>query len=83
MTRFYLHLHNRIGTVPDEEGTDVSDLDAARYLAVQSVRDILSEEAKQGIIDLRGKIEIADAAGGTVAVVAFADAIQLQLGDAR
>lgn len=80
MPRFFLHLFNRVGPVPDDEGTEVPDFATARHLAVQSVRDILSEEAKHGLIDLEGRIEIADEGGETLDVVPFASAVELRLG---
>lgn len=79
MARFYLHLFNRIGTVHDDEGTEVPDLDAARHLAVQSVRDILSEEVKRGRFDLQGRIDIAGEEGNVLAAVPFSDAVELRL----
>lgn len=83
MPRFFLHLFNRVGAVPDDEGTEVPDIATARHLAVQSVRDILSEEAKHGVIDLEGRIEIADDGGATLDVVPFASAVELRLGEHR
>ncbi len=83
MARFFLHLFNQIGAVPDDEGTEVPDIATARHLAVQSVRDILSEEAKHGVIDLGGRIEIADEGGATLDVVPFASAVELRLGKHR
>jgi hypothetical protein len=45
---------------------------------LESIRDILSEEAKKGIVDLRGRVEIADAAGQVLEVVTFPEAVELQ-----
>lgn len=82
MARFYLHLHNRTGLVPDEEGTDLPDLDAARQTAVDAIRDLISEEAKSGVIDLRGYIEIVEEAGEARARVPFSSAVDFRLGEA-
>jgi curved DNA-binding protein CbpA len=78
MARYYLHLFNRAGPVRDEEGTDVPDLAAARFQALQAVRDIVSEEAKKGVVDLHGRIEIADELGSTLHVLPFTDAIEVR-----
>lgn len=78
MSRFYLHLYNRIGAVPDEEGTEALDLTTAHRIAVQSVRDIMAEEARKGSIDLFGRIEIANEEGKVLAVVPFSDAVEFR-----
>jgi len=81
MARYYLHLYNRIGSALDDEGTEARDLEAARTIAIRSVRDILGEEIRKGRIDLFGRIEIADEEGSILAVVPFADAVELRLGE--
>jgi repressor of nif and glnA expression len=81
MPFFHLHLHNRLGFIRDEEGKELADLGAAHALALESIRDILSEEAKKGIVDLRGRVEIADPAGQVLQVVTFPEAVELQLGE--
>ncbi len=78
MPRFYLNLFNRVGPVPDEEGSEAEDLPAARDLAVQSIRDILSEEARTGAIDLNGRIEITDGEGRLLDTLFFADAVRIR-----
>lgn len=77
MARFYLHLYNRIGFVRDEEGEELPDIAAACEQALQGIRSVLSEEARAGIIDLRGRIEITGAGGELLAVVPFREAVEL------
>ena len=57
MPRYHLNLHNSVGCVPDEEGSEFRDIDAARSSAIESVRSILSDELSRGSLDMRGKIE--------------------------
>ena len=78
MQHYYFHLHNRIGFVPDQEGKPCPDLDEARAQAVRDIRSIISEEAKEGVIDLNGRIEIASGDGDVVAVVQFPQAFELR-----
>jgi hypothetical protein len=42
--RFFLHVQNGIGFVPDKEGVCLCGLDAARAQAIVSIRSILAEE---------------------------------------
>jgi hypothetical protein len=43
--RFYFHLFNDVD-VPDEEGIELPDLDAARAAAVQQARGMIGELVK-------------------------------------
>jgi hypothetical protein len=78
MQHFYFHLHNSLGIVPDEEGKLLPDIDQAREQARLEIRSILSEEAKEGVIDLTGRVEIAGDGGDILAVVPFAQAVELR-----
>jgi len=82
MPHFYLHVHNSSGAAEDDEGAELPDLDAARARAVEGIRSILSEEVLDGRLDLRGRVDIADAEGRVLASVAYAEAVDLQLEDA-
>jgi hypothetical protein len=57
----------------------LADLDAARLAAIDGVRSVLSEEMRQGQVDLTGAIEIADGDGNILLIVHFRDAVQLKL----
>ena len=79
MSRFYLHLYNSTGPVCDEDGLELESLEAARAVAIRSIRDVISEEARHGRIDLRGKIEIENESKELLAVIRFEHAFELQL----
>ena len=78
MPRFHIHIHNSTGTTRDEEGEDLPDLEQAERKAVDGVRSILSEEVRRGMLDLRGRADIADSGGEVLSSVRFADTIRLQ-----
>lgn len=79
MARFFLHLRNGTGFIPDEEGLELEDEAAARHEAIKSVRSIISDEASSGIIDLTGQIEVEDSRGARVAILPFEEAFQVTL----
>ena len=83
MTKFYLNIQNGIGLVIDEEGRELDSLEAARAEAVGGIRAIISEEAKTGLLDLTGRIEVMDAEGHLLSVVGYADAMELRLSEKR
>jgi len=79
MAHYYLHISNGGGYSEDLEGQELPDLDAARASAIEGVRSLLSEEARQGQLDLSGRIDIADADGNLLLSVPFSDAVELKL----
>ena len=82
MILFFFHVHNRIGFVEDEEGRELADLEAARHEAIAGARSIVSEEAKQGCVDLRGRIDVADAERNILLSIPFDEAIEVLTGQA-
>lgn len=78
MPRYFLHLHNNLGPVTDEEGQDLPDLEAAHLEAIRNIRGLLSAELKEGQIDLSGRIEIFDEPGNLLRVVPFTDAVRVE-----
>lgn len=78
MPRFHLHLSNRIGDTPDEDGVDCIDLAEARLLALDGIRSLLSHEVRSGRLDLHGRIDIRDPAGRLYTSIPFRDAIEIK-----
>lgn len=79
MPRFYLHVVNRIGFAPDQEGTELADLVAAVEQTKEGIRSILSDEARSGRLDLNGRVEITDESGRVLQVVPFPDAFEIAM----
>lgn len=78
MPRFHLNILNGIGRVADEPGQELVDIDAAKEQAILGIRSILSAEVLEGVIDLGGRIEIADPAGHVLLVVPYAEALTIR-----
>jgi uncharacterized protein DUF6894 len=71
MSRFYFHLHVGGHVVPDNEGTDLPGLSAAKHEAMQSAREILADAIKSGKPEIAEAFVITDEAGRALAVVPF------------
>lgn len=78
--RFYFHLFNDVDA-HDHEGRDVADPAAARDAAKEDIRSIISDAARHGRLDLRGRIEIADERGVVIDAVSFGEAVELLIGE--
>lgn len=77
--RFHFHLHNDLD-VPDEEGVELPDLEAARAYAVRCARVTFAEMAKdEGRVVLHHSIDIEDERGRVVNTVHFRDAVKVEV----
>jgi hypothetical protein len=78
MTHYYFDVLNGNGLTSDEEGQDYATPEEARVQALESIRSIVSEEAADGLIDLRGEVRVRTDEEQQF-TVSFADAIELLL----
>lgn len=77
MARYFFHIRDGADYVEDREGADLADLDAARFEAVESAREIVAGCIRSGRI-LGGKqFEITNISGTLLAVVPFRSVIKL------
>ncbi|HEV2747784.1 MAG TPA: hypothetical protein VGW34_10870 [Allosphingosinicella sp.] len=81
MPRFYFHISNSLGFTRDEEGRELRGLDAARAVAVEGARSLLSDEVSGGILDLRGRIDVTDEHDRLVLNVLFGDVVEIRNGE--
>lgn len=79
MPRYFFDISNGNGFVADEEGVDLQDQAAALQMATDSIRSIVAEEARKGVLDLDGYIDVRDISAGILARVIFAEAFTLRL----
>ncbi len=78
MPLFYFHVYDGMLVAPDDEGLELTDIDAARNEAVRGARSILSEDILRGCIDLSGRIEIAGEDGTILLALPFRDAFEIR-----
>jgi Domain of unknown function (DUF6894) len=75
--RFYFHLVDEL-LVPDLDGIDFVDSNAARAAAVEGIRGMICDQVKRGRLCLGCSMEIVDEAGERVAVLRFSDAVRIE-----
>ena len=63
MPRYYLHIRSADGTSPDEEGTDLTDLNAARAEALAAARELFAAAIALARDPMLESIVITDEAG--------------------
>lgn len=80
MARYYFHIYNGHGETRDHEGVEIEHRAAAQGMAVDSIRSIVAEEARDGLIDLTGRIDVETEQGDVVFTTQFPEAFTLRLG---
>ena len=76
MPRYYFHVRDRDGDLSrDEEGQDLPNLDAARNEAISANREMLGERLLHGGSLNHRQIEIADASGEILTIVAAGEVL--------
>jgi hypothetical protein len=79
MARYYFHIYNGHGETRDDEGVEMEEAVHARGMAVDSIRSIVADEARSGLIDLSGHIDVEDQHGDVVFTTEFKEAFNLRL----
>lgn len=79
MPRFFFDVSNGQGFTPDDEGVDLQDQAAALHMATDSIRSIISEEARKGVLDLDGYVEVRNGNAESLARIAFPDAFTVRM----
>jgi hypothetical protein len=77
MPYYYFNLFSFSGDTRDQEGLQLTDLTAARKAAISCIRSLVAEEASEGRIDLRGRIEVTNASGKVLFIVPFDEAVEI------
>ena len=75
MARYYFHIHDSHGLVPDDEGRELPDLETVRGQALRGARSIISDDVMQGYIDMERRIEVTDDAGALVLAISFDEVV--------
>lgn len=77
MARYFMQLRDGSDELLDPDGIEHSDLDSLRRGVLLGVRSLLSEDVKQGVIDLRFRIDAEDRDGMIIYALGFAEALQI------
>jgi hypothetical protein len=77
MGRYYFHLHEGDDVIADDEGRDLTDMQAALQRATIDAREIIAGDVRAGVIPLHCRIEIVELETGTHADLPFLNAVQI------
>lgn len=77
MPRYLFDLLHGAERIPDEEGRDLPDLEAARRYAIVAAREIVSEQALKGELPLSYALVVRDERGAILLTIPFGDLFTL------
>jgi hypothetical protein len=77
MARFFLHFRSGAEFVEDEQGIELTDEHAAEAAAIRSLRAILANDMRDGVLNPAALIEIEDARHQSLRTVLFEDTLEI------
>ena len=82
VARYFLYLRDGTDEVLDPEGIEYGTVQALRNGVLTSARDLICGDiAREGIVDLRYRIDAGDSGGNVVWSLPFGDAIDIVPGE--
>jgi hypothetical protein len=77
VARYYMQLRDGTDHLLDPDGIEYADIDVLKKKVLRAVRELISEDVKGGVIDLRFRIDAEDRDGLIVYTLDFADALNI------
>jgi hypothetical protein len=77
VARYFLHLRDGTDETLDPEGRDYASLEALRTAVLATVRDLMAGDIRDGLIDLRFRIDAETRRGEIVYSLPFRHAVNI------
>ena len=77
MARYFMHLRDGTEQILDPEGIEFSNLEAVRKAVLVSARDLMTGDIREGVLDLRFRIDVEDDGGEIVYSLPFKHAVNI------
>jgi hypothetical protein len=78
MAQYYLHQRRHASFIRDLEGAEFESVDKAREEAIAAARELISEMALTGTLDLTARFEIVGEDGSST-IVPFLEAVSVRM----
>lgn len=75
MARYFFHIRDRIGVIPDREGEEFPTLDEAKAKARTIARELIAESSKMGTPALNRVFEAMNVEGKILFTLRFSDVV--------
>ena len=77
MARYFMHLRDGTEQILDPEGLEFPTIEALRKAVLVSARDLMTGDVREGVIDLRFRIDVEDEAGEIIYSLPFKNAVNI------
>ena len=77
MAHYFMHLRDGVDEMLDPDGQEFNTLEALKAAVLANVRDVIAGDVRNGILDLRYRIDAADEAGAIVYTLPFKHALSI------
>ena len=77
MPKYFMHLRDSTDELLDPQGVELVNLEAVRKNVMAAAGDILAGDLRNGIVDLRYRIDAEDEVGEVVYTLAFKHAFSI------
>jgi hypothetical protein len=77
MARYFMHLRDGTEELLDRDGREFPSLAALRDAVLYTARDLLTGDVRDGLLDLRFRIDAEDDAGTIVYTLPFSHAVNI------
>lgn len=77
MARYSMHLRDGTEQILDPEGLEFATIEAVRKAVLVSARDLMTGDIREGVIDLRFRIDVEDEGGDIVYTLPFKHAVNI------
>ena len=77
MRRYYLQLRDSAEETLDPDGTECADLATLKSAVLYNARDVIAGDVKNGVVDLRFRIDAEDENGVLIHSLPFTEAVSV------
>jgi hypothetical protein len=77
MPRYFLQLRDHTEETLDPEGSELETVDALKAYLLTVVRDLISADVKNGVIDLRFRVDAEDVDGAIIHTLPFGQSVNI------
>ncbi len=77
MARYFMHLRDGTEQILDPEGLEFPNIEAMRKAVLVSARDLMTGDIREGVMDLRFRIDVEDEDGAIIYTLPFKHAVNI------
>ena len=77
MSRYFLHLRDHVEEMLDPEGVELPSLEAVKKAVLEAARDVMSGDLRNGLLDLRYRIDVENDQGAIIFTLPFEHAVKV------